>query len=57
MATKTDNASTFKIVAGLIAVLLIAAAGLVYLQSESAHRRRHEHWMERMAHSTSSMPV
>ena len=35
MATKTDNASTFKIVAGLIAVLLIAAAGLVYLQSES----------------------
>jgi hypothetical protein len=35
MATKTDNASTFKIVAGLTAVLLIAAAGLIYLQSGS----------------------
>ena len=35
MATKTDNASTFKTVAGVIAVLLIAAAGLIYLQSGS----------------------
>ncbi len=35
MATKTDNASTFKIVAGLAAFLLIAAAGLVYLQAGS----------------------
>jgi len=35
MATKTDNASTFKIVAGLAAFLLIAAAALVYLQAGS----------------------
>ncbi len=31
MATKTDNASTFKIVTGVIAVFLIATAALVYL--------------------------
>ena len=36
MANKTDNASTFKIVAGLIAVLLMAAASLTYLQAGSA---------------------
>ena len=35
MATKTDNASIFKMVAGLIAVLLIAAASLIYLQAGS----------------------
>ena len=35
MATKTDNASTFKIVAGLIALFLIAAAALIYLQAGS----------------------
>ncbi|MDH3619700.1 MAG: methyl-accepting chemotaxis protein [Gammaproteobacteria bacterium] len=33
MAKKTDNASTFKIVVGLAALLLIAAAALVYLQA------------------------
>ena len=33
MATKTDNASTFKIVAGLTALSLIVAAALVYLQA------------------------
>jgi twitching motility protein PilJ len=33
MATSTDNASTFKIVAGVIAVFLLAAAAIVYLQS------------------------
>ena len=33
MATKTDNASMFKLVTGVIAVLLLAAAALVYLQS------------------------
>jgi twitching motility protein PilJ len=32
MATKTDNASTFKIVTGVIAVFLIATAGIVYLK-------------------------
>jgi len=32
MATKTDNASTFKIVAGLISFLLVVAAALVYFQ-------------------------
>jgi twitching motility protein PilJ len=31
MATKTDNASTFKIVTGVIAVSLLATAGIVYL--------------------------
>ena len=36
MATKTDNASTFKIVAAVTAVLLLAAAALVYLQATSA---------------------
>jgi twitching motility protein PilJ len=36
MANKTDNASTFKIVAILTAVLLLAAAALVYLQARSA---------------------
>lgn len=35
MATKTDNASKFKIVAGLAAFLLVAAAGLIYLQAGS----------------------
>jgi twitching motility protein PilJ len=35
MAKKTDNASTFKIVAGLTAFSLIAAAGLIYLQAGS----------------------
>ncbi len=35
MATQTDNASTFKIVAGLAALLLIAAAALIYLQAGS----------------------
>jgi twitching motility protein PilJ len=35
MATKTDNASTFKIVTGITAVLLLVAAALVYLQSGS----------------------
>jgi twitching motility protein PilJ len=35
MANKTDNASTFKIVAGVAAFLLIAAASLVYLQAGS----------------------
>src|SRR5210317_849651 len=34
MAPKTDNASTFKIVAGLTALFLILAAGLLYLQGE-----------------------
>lgn len=33
MATKTDNASKFKIVVGLIAICLLVAGGLVYLQS------------------------
>ncbi len=33
MATKTDNASTFRIVAGVAALLLLAAAALVYLQA------------------------
>ena len=33
MATKTDNASTFKIVTGVIVVSLLGAAALVYLQS------------------------
>jgi twitching motility protein PilJ len=33
MAKKTDNASTFKIVAGVTALLLLLAAGLVYLQA------------------------
>ena len=32
MATKTDNASTFKIVTGVIAVFLLASAAIVYLQ-------------------------
>jgi twitching motility protein PilJ len=32
MATKTDNASTFKIVTGVIAVFLLATAAIVYLQ-------------------------
>jgi twitching motility protein PilJ len=36
MATKTDNASTFKIVAGLIGLFLIAAAAFVYLQAQSS---------------------
>jgi len=35
MATKTDNASTFKIVTGITAVFLVAAAALVYLQGSS----------------------
>jgi twitching motility protein PilJ len=35
MATKTDNASTFKVVTGVAAVLLLAAAALVFLQSGS----------------------
>jgi twitching motility protein PilJ len=35
MANQTDNASTFKIVAGLAALLLIAAGALVYLQPNS----------------------
>jgi len=35
MATQTDNASTFKIVAGLAAVLLVIAAGFIYLQADS----------------------
>ena len=35
MATKIDNASTFKIVAGLIVALLLAAAGLTYAQAGS----------------------
>ncbi|MGB5628587.1 MAG: methyl-accepting chemotaxis protein [Woeseiaceae bacterium] len=35
MATQTDNASTFKIVAGLTAILLIAAGALVYLQTST----------------------
>jgi twitching motility protein PilJ len=35
MATKIDNASTFKIVAGLIVALLLAAAGLTYVQAGS----------------------
>jgi twitching motility protein PilJ len=35
MATKIDNASTFRIAAGLIMALLIAAAGLVYVQAGS----------------------
>ena len=34
MATKTDNASTFKIVTGVIAVFLIATAALVYLRGD-----------------------
>ena len=33
MAKKTDNASTFRIVAGVTAVLLLLAAGFVYLQA------------------------
>ena len=33
MANKTDNASTFKIVAGLAALLLLVAGALVYLQA------------------------
>ncbi len=33
MAKQTDNASTFRIVAGVTAVLLLAAAALVYLQT------------------------
>ena len=33
MAKKTDNASTFKIVAGVGALLLIGAAALIYLQA------------------------
>jgi len=33
MANNTDNASTFKIVAGLAALLLLVAAALVYLQA------------------------
>ena len=32
MATKTDNASTFRIVTGIIAIFLVVAAALVYLQ-------------------------
>ena len=32
MTTRTENASTFRIVAGVTAVLLLAAAALVYLQ-------------------------
>ncbi|MCG8370431.1 MAG: methyl-accepting chemotaxis protein [Proteobacteria bacterium] len=35
MTTKTDNASTFRIVAGVTAVLLLVAAALVYLQGGS----------------------
>ena len=35
MANKTDNASTFKIVAGIAALLLFVAAALVYLQATS----------------------
>lgn len=33
MANKTDNASTFKLVAGLAALLLLVAGALVYLQA------------------------
>ena len=36
MAKQTDNASTFRIVSGLAAVSLIAAAAFVYLQAGSA---------------------
>ena len=35
MAKKTDNASTFKLVAGLAAFLLLVAGALVYLQATS----------------------
>jgi len=35
MATQTNNASTFKIVAGLTALALVVAAALVYLQATS----------------------
>ena len=34
MASTTSNASTFKIVAGVIAALLLGAAGMVFLQSQ-----------------------
>ena len=40
MATKTDNASTFKIVTGVSAVLLLIAAAFVYLQSGSGGSSR-----------------
>src|SRR5210317_244837 len=33
MANKTDNASTFKLVAGLAALMLLVAGALVYLQA------------------------
>ena len=36
MATNTNNASTFKIVAGLTALSLVVAAALVYLQATSS---------------------
>ena len=36
MATNTNNASTFKIVAGLTALSLVVAAALVYLQASSS---------------------
>ena len=35
MASKTDNASTFRLVAAFIAFLLISAAALIYLQGGS----------------------
>ena len=35
MANKTDNASTFKIIAGIAVLLLLGAAVFVYLQSAS----------------------
>lgn len=36
MANKTDNASMFKIVAGLTALMLVAAAALYYLQAKGS---------------------
>ena len=36
MATKTDNASTFKIVTGVIAVCLLASAAIAYLQGSGS---------------------
>ena len=33
MAIETDNASTFRVIAGILAILMIVAAGLIYLQS------------------------
>ena len=70
MATNTNNASTFKIVAGLTALSLVVAAALVYLQASSSgnssaselghcHRRfrprRHVRLTVKRVRSTSSM--